>query len=66
MDQNGNINEWSDVFAILSGFTKAEAIGTPLEDTFLESNILNLNIMLHHNLVQSSVRCIRKIHCFVT
>lgn len=41
IDVNGNVNEWNDKTAEITGFSKAEAIHRPLVSTFIEPPIRN-------------------------
>jgi len=39
IDVNGNVNEWNDKFAEITGFTKEETLNKPLVSTFIVSEL---------------------------
>ena len=39
IDVEGNVNEWNAMTARITGYTKAEAIGKPLVQTFIEPQL---------------------------
>ena len=41
IDVNGNVNEWNDKTAEITGFSKEEAFNQPLVDTFIVPNLRN-------------------------
>ena len=39
IDSNGNVNEWNDKTAEITGFSKEEAFGKPLVKTYIASKL---------------------------